>query len=148
MKRETLDLLVSETLDVQTVHPALELVALSDSVMLRGTIGFDMGSGSSRIKDAYQLRMQFPDDYPASPPVPYETGRAIPCGFEHVFADGSCCLGAPAEVRRRFLEHGSLLRFINERRKKYGRMPFGELYHGDAGLIQYYLEFFERRCLC
>ena len=153
MKRETLDLLVSETLDVQTVHPALELVALSDSVMLRGTIGFDMGSGSSRIKDAYQLRMQFPDDYPASPPVPYETGRAIPCGFEHVFADGSCCLGAPAEVRRRFLEHGSLLRFINEQVipflyscsywKKYGRMPFGELYHGDAGLIQYYLEFFE-----
>lgn len=152
MKRETLDLLVSEMLDVQTVHPTLELIALSDSVVLSGTISFDVGSGSRRIKDAYQLRMRFPDDYPASPPVPYEMGGGIPGGFEHVFADGRCCLGAPVEVRRRFLEHRSLLRFINEQVvpflyscsywKKYGRVPFGELGHGDAGLFQYYLEFF------
>ena len=153
MKRETLEVLVSDTLDVQTVHPALELIAFSGSVALCGTVSFDMGSGSRRITDAYQLRLEFPDDYPASPPVPYETGGAIPDGFEHVFADGSCCLGAPAEVRRRFLEHGSLLRFINEQVipflyscsywKKFGSMPFGELYHGYVGLFQYYLEFFE-----
>ena len=115
MKQEILHLLMSETLDVQQVHPALELLAFSDSVILRGTVSFDMGSGSGRITDAYQLVMRFPDDYPTSPPVPYETGGAIPRTFEHVFRDGSCCLGAPAEVRRRFREHKSLRRFINER---------------------------------
>ena len=152
MKQETLDLLVSQTLDVQEVHPALELLALSDAAILRGTVSFDMGSGAGRIKDAYELVMRFPDDYPASPPVPYETGGAIPRTFEHVFGDGSCCLGAPADVRRRFREHNSLLRFINEQVipflyscsywKKYGEMPFGELHHGCAGVFQYYLEFF------
>ena len=125
---------------------------LSDAVLLRGTVSFDMGSGSKRIKDAYQLVMRFPEDYPASPPVPYETGGAIPRTFEHVSVDGSCCLGAPADVRRRFREHKSLLRFINEQVipffyscsywKEYGEMPFGELRHGYAGVFQYYLEFF------
>ena len=152
MTQEILHMLVSETLCVQQVHPALELLALSDSVILRGTVSFDMGSGSRRIKDAYQLVMRFPDDYPTSPPVPYETGGAIPRTFEHVFGDGRCCLGAPAEVRRRFREHKSLLRFINEQVipflyscsywKKCGEMPFGELRHGYVGVFQYYLECF------
>ena len=44
----------------------------------RGTVSFDMGSGSRRIKDGYRLTMRFPEDYPASPPVTYETGGAIP----------------------------------------------------------------------
>ena len=135
------------------VHPALELLALSGSVILRGTVSFDMGTGARRITDAYQLVLRFPDDYPASPPVPYETCGAIPRAFEHVFGDRSCCLGAPAEVRRRFREHNNLLRFINEQVipflyscsywKKYGEMPFGELLHGYAGVLQYYLEFFK-----
>lgn len=152
MKHETVRLLVSETLDVQQVHPALELLAVSDSVILQGTVSFDMGSGARRIEDSYQVAIRFPDDYPESPPVPYETSGAIPRDFDHVFADGSCCLGAPVEVRRRFREHNSLLRFINEQVvpflyscsywKKYGEMPFGELAHGYAGVFQYYLEFF------
>ena len=143
---------MSETLDVQRVHPGLELLALSDAVVLRGTVSFDMGSGSRRIKDGYRLTMRFPEDYPASPPVTYETGGAIPRTFEHVFVDGSCCLGAPAEVRRRFREHKSLRRFIHEQVipffyscsywKKHGEMPFGELAHGAVGLAQYYIEFF------
>ena len=152
MKNETVRLLVSETLDVQQVHPALELVAVSDSVILQGTVSFDMGSGARRLEDAYEVVMRFPDDYPNSPPVPYETGGAIPRDFEHVFGDGSCCLGAPAEVRRRFREHNNLLHFINEQVvpflyscsywKKYREVPFGKLDHGDAGVFQYYSEFF------
>lgn len=152
MKRETIDLLASETVDVQQVHPALELLAWSDTAVVRGMVSFDMGSGSRRIKDAYRLMMRFPEDYPESPPVTYETGGAIPRTFEHVFVDGSCCLGAPAEVRRRFREHKRLRRFINEQVipflyscsywKKHGEMPFGELAHGVMGLAQYYIEFF------
>ena len=152
MKREAIDLLVSETSDVQCMHPALELLTVSDTVLLRGKIGFDMGAGSKRISDAYQIMMRFPEDYPESPPVTYETGGAIPPSFEHRFPDGSFCLGAPAEVRSRFLEHKSLLRFINEQVipflyscsywREHGEMPFGELRHGEVGLLQYYMEFF------
>ena len=64
MKREAIDLLVSETSDVQCMHPALELLTVSDTVLLRGKIGFDMGAGSQRISDAYQIMMRFPEDYP------------------------------------------------------------------------------------
>ena len=152
MKPETMRLLVSETLDVQRVHPALELLAWSDVTLLRGTVSFDTGSGSERIQDAYQLLMRFPVDYPMSPPETYETGGAIPRTFDHIFVDGRCCLGAPAEVRLRFREHKSLLRFIDEQVvpflyscsywKKHGKMPFGELAHGAMGLFQYYIEFF------
>ena len=56
------------------MHPALELLTVSDTVLLRGKIGFDMGAGSQRISDAYQIMMRFPEDYPESPPVTYETG--------------------------------------------------------------------------
>ena len=104
MKHETVRLLVSETLEVQRVYPALELLTVSESVVLQGAVSFDMGSGARRLEDVYQVAMRFPDDYPESPPVPYETGGAIPRDFDHVFGDGSCCLGAPAEVRRRFPE--------------------------------------------
>ena len=68
-------------------------------------------------------------------------------------AAGNLCLGAPVEVRRRFAEHKTLLRFIEGQvipylfaysfKKRYGRLPFGELYHATNGLLQYYMEFFE-----
>ena len=149
---ETVDLLIAETTDVQRVHPEVELLNVSDTVLLRGAIGFDMGVEPERITDTYQIMMHFPADYPNSPPVTYETGGAIPSTFEHLFADGSCCLGAPAEVRRRFLKHRRLLCFVNEQVlpflysctywREHGEMPFGELAHGDVGLLQYYMEFF------
>ena len=65
---------------------------------------------------------------------------------------GNFCLGAPVEVRRRFAAHKNLLRFIEDQvipylftysyKRDHGKLPFGDLWHGAEGLMQYYAEFF------
>ncbi len=112
-----------------------------------------MEHDSLRIEDYYNLEFKIPNDYPASPPFVYETESKIPKDFGHFMADGNFCLGAPVEVRRQFAEHKNLLRFINDQvipylfaysyKRNYGKLPFGELLHGEAGLQQYYVEFFK-----
>ena len=62
--------------------------------------------------------------------------------------DGSLCLGAPAEVRRRFAQNRTLLAFVEDQvisylfnfsyMREYGMLPYGELSHGPHGLLEYY----------
>ena len=111
-------------------------------------IGFCMAHNSCTIEDTYQIEIHIPNDYPESPPTAFETGNKIDKSFEHFMADGSLCLGAPLEIRKNFLQHKSLLRFINEQlivylfaysyKRDYGETPFGELAHGGTGIMQYY----------
>ena len=111
-------------------------------------IGFCMDHNSRTIEDTYQIEIHIPNDYPESPPTAFETGNKIDKSFEHFMSDGSLCLGAPLEVRKKFLPHKNLLRFINAQlvaylfsysyKRDYGETPFGELAHGGMGIRQYY----------
>ena len=140
--------------EVQARHPNLELLRdSSGSPWIRGGVGFSIEHNSLRVEDYYNLKFEIPDDYPASPPFVYETEGKIPKDFDHFMAAGNFCLGAPVEVRRKFAEHKNLLRFIDDQvipylfahsyKRDYGEMPFGELWHGTDGLLQYYMKFFE-----
>ena len=111
-----------------------------------------MEHNSHTVEDCYELQFEIPKDYPASPPFVYETEGKIPKDFGHFMAGGNFCLGAPVEVRRRFAQHGSLIRFIEDQvipylfsysyKRDHGELPFGELSHGTIGLIEYYNGFF------
>ncbi len=152
MEEATALLVMSQMTEVQAQHPSLELMLKSGEVRIRGEIGFCLDHNSRTIEDTYQVEIHIPDDYPESPPNAFETGNKIDESFEHFLIDGSLCLGAPLEIRRKFLQHMNLLRFINELlvpylfsyscKRDFGETPFGELAHGCTGIRQYYQDLF------
>ena len=148
------EILIGQVTEAQSRYPNLRLVAYpSGEWRVRGRVGFSIDHDSKTVEDSYDLDFMFPSEYPASPPFVFEREGSIPKDCGHFMAAGNLCLGAPVEVRRCFGEHKTLLRFIEGQvvpylfaysfKKRYGRLPFGELYHGTNGLIQYYVEFFE-----
>ena len=147
-------IVINQMTEVHARHPNLELLRYpSGALRIRGGVGFSIEQSSHTIEDCYQLDLDIPDDYPASPPIVYETEGKIPKNFGHFMAAGNFCLGAPVEVRRRFARHRNLLRFIEDQiipylfsysyKRDHGILPFGERSHRTLGLIQYYNEFFE-----
>ena len=148
MEEETIQLVMNQMKEVQVQHSGLELVLTSGKLRICGIIGFCMDHNSRTIEDTYQVEIHIPNDYPESPPTAFETGNKIDKSFEHFMTDGSLCLGAPLEIRKNFLQHKRLLRFINEQlivylfsysyKRDYGETPFGELAHGGTGIMQYY----------
>ena len=144
---------IDQVTEVQARHPNLEFLRYpSGALWMRGRVGFSIEYESHTIEDHYLLDLQMLDDYPASPPFVFETEGKIPEDFDHFMKAGNFCLGAPVEVRRKFAAHKNLLRFIEDQvipylftysyKRDYGKPPFGDLFHGEAGLLQYYLEFF------
>ena len=146
--------MISQMTEVQTRHPNLELLCdPSGALQIRGGVSFSIEHDSHVIEDDYNLEFKISDDYPASPPFVFETDSKIPKDFGHFMKAGNFCLGAPVEVRRKFAGHRNLLRFIDDQvipylfsysyKRDYGKLPFGDLLHGEEGLLQYYMEFFE-----
>lgn len=152
MEEETVQLVMNQMIEVQAQHPSLELVLTSGKLRVCGMIGFHMYHNSRTVEDTYQIELHIPNDYPESPPTALETGNKIDKSFEHFMSDGSLCLGAPLEIRKNFLPHKNLLRFINDQligylffysyKRDYGEIPFGELAHGWVGIRQYYQDLF------
>ena len=152
MEEETVQLVMKQMVEIQAQHPSLELVLTSGKLKICGMIGFCVCHNSRTVEDTYQIELHIPDDYPESPPTAFETGNKIDKSFEHLMSDGSLCLGAPLEIRKNFLPHKSLLRFINDQligylffysyKRDYGEIPFGELAHGWMGIRQYYHDLF------
>ncbi len=119
--------------------------------VIRGELSFSATFKAVTITDAFSVLIILPDDYPDSPPAVQETGGRIPGNF-HQYGDRKLCLGAPAEVVRRFKADPRLLAFVQTLVieylygyayfKKYATLPFGELSHGCKGIREYYQELF------
>jgi len=117
-----------------------------------GTVGFCVSRDGEQVEDAYQIAIAVPGDYPQSVPNVKEVGGRISKDFHH-YDDDTLCLGAPLEVRMGFAEHRSLLGYIQDQvvpflyshsyKERYGEMPYGELAHGDEGILESYEEIFE-----
>lgn len=153
MKRKTEKLIIRQADAVRKRHPLLLLRKTADgALVLEGHLEFAVPFKSLTVQDDYQIRIRFPSDYPYEPPIVFEVGCKIPSEFEHFMVAGNLCLGAPVEVRMRFAKHRNLLHFIESQVvpflfassyfRDYGKMPFGQLEHGDLGLLQYYCKYF------
>jgi len=147
-------IVIDQMNEVHARHSNLELLRCpSGALQIRGGVGFSIEHGSYTIEDCYQLKLDLPEDYPASPPFVFETEGKITQDFGHFMQAGNFCLGAPVEVRCQFARHRTLLRFIEDQiipylfsysyKRDHGTLPFGERSHRTLGLIQYYNEFFE-----
>jgi hypothetical protein len=114
-------------------------------IVLRGVIDFTASANGCRtVTDSYEVSLRIPKAYPSELPVVHETGGLIPKNF-HKLEGNALCLGSPFSLWLLTKQNPSLLNFIERvvipylyaysLHKAGEAMPFGELKHGSAGLI-------------
>lgn len=118
----------------------------SQGLKLAGPIAFtaqprDLGP----ITDEYHVEISVSPEFPRAVPAVRETAKRIPPSY-HTLTDGTLCLGSPMRLRMIASESRSLTRFVDRcvipylygrsYFEKHGTMPFGELAHGDDGILQ------------
>lgn len=139
--------------DLLLGHPGLALVPSPDArIIIAGDLCFRVqGPHGDPIADAYEVEIHVPRGFPEDFARVWETGGRIPESY-HKLHDGSLCLGAPGELRLRLLLAPRLLTLTEHFVIPYlygfsfytraGVMPFGELAHGDAGLLDHFADLF------
>lgn len=120
-------------------------------VCLRGNFRFKADvSGSEEIEDSYKLEIIVPGKFPLALPKVRETGGKIPReGNFHINQDGTLCLGSPLMLLKIIHNFSTLSGFVNKCLVPYlyavscklrngGDFVFGELDHGDQGIVDDY----------
>lgn len=133
-------------------YPGMSTAPCSDAgVCLRGKFRFKASvSGSDEIDDSYKLVIVVPEKFPQAIPKVKETGGKIPRdGNFHVNPDGTLCLGSPLRLLRKVHNAPNLTGFADKCLVPYlyavsyklmhgGDFVFGELAHGDQGIVEDY----------
>lgn len=122
-------------------------------VVLTGPYALDATYNGVRLAENFDLQLVVPGDYPASLPEVRETSGIIDPGYEHLYLDGSFCLGVRGELLLAQFENPSLVALLDGPvrsylysylfRTRYGYYPFGDRAHGALGILHYYGELFE-----
>jgi hypothetical protein len=106
------------------------------------------------IKRTFYLRIVCPSDYPNTLPTVFDEAGYFPRSQDfHMYADGSFCLGSELKIKSVLKDDSSLTAFFDKvvvrflyavsHRIEFGSFPYGELEHGEKGLIDDYAEIFE-----
>ena len=111
-------------------------------------------AGSQIIDKTYRLKFTCSNDYPRSLPQVLDEGKYFPrCQEFHTYSDGSFCLGSELKIKHILRTDHTIKSFFDKvvdpflysvsHRIEYGDdYPFGELAHGEQGLIDDYAEMF------
>ncbi len=125
-----------------------ERVILSGEYHLKAQL-----AGSHLIDKIYRLKFVCANDYPSKLPLVYDEGGYFPRSQEfHTYSDGAFCLGSELKIKDILRADHTIKAFFDSivdpflysvsHRIEYGDYPFGELAHGEQGLIDDYAEIF------
>lgn len=122
-------------------------------LLIKGTFKFTANSERNiKIADSYELRILVPEKFPYELPKVTELNNKIPRDFKHhVNPDDTLCVGSPLRIIMKLYKSPSLIRYAEEclipylyavsHKLKYGgEFIFGELDHGEQGIIQDYTD--------
>ncbi|OGT96142.1 MAG: hypothetical protein A2298_05410, partial [Gammaproteobacteria bacterium RIFOXYB2_FULL_38_6] len=138
-----------------SLHPRMRLIEYGEEqVVVEGE--YDLNAqmdGYEAIRDIYKLQIVFPASYPRSLPKVTEIENRIPRDSDHhTYKDGSFCLGSKIKLKAILFEHPSVIDFIEKilnpflyavsYKLQYNLYPFGELDHGEEGLVDDYQRLF------
>lgn len=131
-------------------HPGLSIAPdESAALVISGTVLLNASApGLETISDSFQLSIAIPLRFPRACPRVRDIGHRIP-GQYHRLTDGSFCLGSPVRLRLLLADAPTITGFIDKcvipylygysYFEKHGQMPFGELAHGERGIIDDYM---------
>ena len=134
-------------------YPGLRIApSAGEELKLAGELRFLVtGPGRVTIEDSYEVELRVPPDFPWRTPTARETSGRIDPKFHKLEGD-LLCLGAPTELRIRLVMSPTLLAFVERivihylfghtYHQAHGKMPFDELEHGTAGLLQHFAGLF------
>lgn len=129
-------------------------VLTEEEICLEGMVSIHAQlSGSRAIEDDFQIRICIPSNFPKSLPQVFETaGRFKRSPDYHTYNDGSLCLGSEIRLRSLCADNPSVSAFFKNvivpclysisHKLKYGDAPYGELEHGERGLVDDYEKLF------
>lgn len=137
-------------------YPGMSLKPSRQSDLhVSGTFAFyAMTSSGPEIRDQYDLKISVPQKFPKELPRVEEIGNKIPRdGQHHVNPDGSLCLGSELRLIEKISKQPTLTGFAVECLEPFlyamsyklecgGEFIFGELAHGNKGIIEDYMEIF------
>lgn len=100
----------------------------------------------------YSIALRLPDDYPKHPPVTYCNDQKLPIDIDrHILKNGQACLGATAEVQRKWSSAPNLVSFLDVLVAPFLTWqvffdahgyppPWGQRSHGKQGILEFYAE--------
>lgn len=135
--------------EVLSEFPGLRIRLQNNCVLLAGELDFRAEyTGYGVIEDSYRVTITIPMTFPRQLPTVRVTDSRIPRTF-HTNPDKSLCLGSPLRLHSVIRRKPQLIAFIKECVipylfthscwEKNHIMPFGELSHGNVGLIEDYM---------
>lgn len=137
----------SEIAQLLARYDGLRLIPSSDTTTrIVGTLTFRAEARTvPRIEDSYEIRIEVPREFPERMALVWETGGRIPATY-HKLDNAALCLGSRIRLRLKTGGSPSVLRFVERCLVPYlygyshflstGKMPFGELAHGELGSLQ------------
>ncbi len=140
-------------------HPGLTVTGEADVPILVGKFSFDASYNNSRIRDVYDIRIEFKPSIVSELPRVRETGsriktlakaRSIQLADLHTYIDGTACLCVkPAEIQyfpdkfcfQKFIEKLVVPFFYAQSYfEQNGTWPWETYSHGSLGWLEWYLE--------
>jgi len=141
--------------DFLAAHPRIRILEINDEqLVLAGEYHLKAQlPGSQLVERTYRLRLVCPRDYPTKLPTVIDEEKYFPRDQEyHTYDDGSFCLGSEVRIKSLLIDDDSLSAFFEKivdrflyavtHRIESGIFPYGELSHGQQGLIDDYGELF------
>lgn len=126
-------------------HRGLRIVPnWTKDLVIAGALSFQVtGPDGGVLGDTYEVEVRIPPAFPDDFPRVRETGGRIAAGYHKLNGD-LLCLGAPTAIRLKLTRRPTLPTLVNALIipylyghsffSRYGRMPYGELPHGDDGI--------------
>lgn len=141
--------------DFLALHPKMRLIDYDEKqIVVAGEYFLNAKmEGYEAIQETYNIQIIFPARYPKSLPKVIEIGNHIPRNSDfHTYNDGSFCLGSDMTLKSILFEHPLINDFIEKilnpflyavsYKLQYDIYPFGELDHGEGGLVDDYQRLF------
>lgn len=138
-----------------STYPNIRLIDVdADKIKLEGEYRLKAQLvGSQLIDRTFSLRLVCLSDYPSTLPTVYDLTDYFPRDQDfHTYSDGSFCLGSDLKIKSILTSDSSLINFFEKvvvrflyavsHRIEFGNFPYGELAHGEKGLIDDYSELF------
>ena len=139
--------------DFLAAHPRIRIAEINDErLVLAGEYHLRAQLEGSKLVDrTYRLKLVCPRDYPNKLPTVIDEEEYFPRNQEHhTYSDGSFCLGSELKIKSLIRHDHLILAFFEKiidrflyavtHRIEYGNFPYGDLAHGEQGLVDDYGE--------